>query len=105
MEFLILGYDGADDKALERRLAVRERHIALGDKLRDSGNLLYAVAMLDEHGKMKGSMLVVAYDSREAVDDWLKVEPYVTGKVWERIEVIPCKIGPSFASLQAASRR
>ena len=98
MQFLILGYDGSDSGALDRRLAVREAHIALGDQLRDTGNLLYGVAMLDDGGKMCGSMLVADFDSREELDRWLAEEPYVTGKVWERYEVIPCKVGPSFES-------
>ena len=27
MQFLVLGYDGSDDKAVERRMAVREDHL------------------------------------------------------------------------------
>ena len=44
------------------------------------------------------SLKVVELLSKEAVDAWLAIEPYVTGKVWEHIEVIPCKVGPSFVS-------
>lgn len=100
MQFLVLGYDGKDSDALNRRLAAREAHIALGDRLRDSGNLLYGVAMLTEQGTMCGSMLVADFESRAELDKWLEIEPYITGKVWERFEVIPCKIGPSFQNLK-----
>ena len=96
MQFLIIAYDGKDSEALNRRLAARGAHIELGDKLRDQGHLHFGTAILDDSGKMIGSMLVAEYDSREEVDDWLKIEPYVTGKVWETIEVRPCRIGPSF---------
>ena len=99
MQFLVLGYDGTDEEALNRRLAVREAHIKLGDELRDSGNLLYGVAMLSDEGMMKGSMLVADFPNRAALDAWLAEEPYVTGKVWEKVEVIPCKVGPSFEGL------
>lgn len=99
MQFLVLGYDGKDSEALQRRLAVRDAHVALGDELRDSGNLLYGVAMLDDSDQMCGSMLIAEFENRQELDRWLEEEPYVTGKVWERIEVIPCKVGPSFEKL------
>jgi uncharacterized protein YciI len=96
MQFLVFGYDGEDAGALDRRLAVREAHIALGDKLRDEGKLLYGVAMLNDKGQMCGSVLVGEFVDRSELDKWLEIEPYVTGKVWQRVEVIPCKVGPSF---------
>ena len=100
MQFLILGYDGQDEKALDRRLAVRDAHIAFGDKLRDAGNLLYGTAILSDEGKMCGSMLVAEFNSRDELEAWLENEPYVTGKVWERVEISPCKVGPSFENLK-----
>ncbi len=93
---MVLGYDGEDQSALERRLAVREAHIALGNQLRDEGKMLYAVAILDSTEKMVGSMIVLEMESRAEVDAWLEQEPYVTGNVWEKIEVVQCKVGPSF---------
>jgi hypothetical protein len=104
MQFLVLGYDGKDDQALERRLAVREAHIALGDKMRDAGKMLYGAAILDDQGKMTGSVLICQFDSRAELDDWLKTEPYVTGKVWQKIEVQTCKVGPSFVSQIPAAK-
>lgn len=100
MQFLVLGYDGEDNQALERRLAVRESHIALGNKMRDAGKHLYGAAMLDEQGKMRGSMLVCEFDSREELDEWLKQEPYVVGGVWQKTEIHNCMVGPSFAGLK-----
>ncbi|HXQ35994.1 MAG TPA: YciI family protein, partial [Anaerolineales bacterium] len=60
--------------------------------------LLFAVAILDEDSRMIGSMLVVDLASRQKVDEWLQSEPYVTANVWENIEVLPCRVGPSFVS-------
>ena len=102
MQFLILGYDGKDPDALNRRLAVREAHLALADQKHKSGNLLYAVAMLDNDGKMCGSMLITEYPTRKELDQWIEIEPYITGKVWEKVEVIPCKVGPTFANIKAS---
>lgn len=36
---------------------------------------------------MKGSMLVMEFESREQLDDYLANEPYVQEHVWEKIEV------------------
>ena len=63
---------------------------------------LWSVALLDEQEKMVGSVLITEFNSREELDKWLEIEPYVTGKVWEKIEVSPCRVGPSFVGLVAA---
>lgn len=104
MQFLVLGYDGTDDEALARRMAVREAHIALGDKMRDAGEMLYGAAILDDGGKMIGSVLICDFTSREKLDEWLKHEPYVTGNVWQRIEIQHCRVGPSFVGLKTPSQ-
>jgi uncharacterized protein YciI len=99
MQFLVIGHDGSDAEAMNRRLAVREAHLALGDKMRDAGKMLYGAAILDDHERMVGSALICDFASREELEQWLKDEPYVTGNVWQKIEVKPCKVGPSFANL------
>jgi len=48
---------------------------------------------------MIGSVLIVDFPSRDALDEWLKVEPYVIGNVWDKIQVKPCKVGPMFLEL------
>jgi len=101
MQFIVIAYDGTDEEALQRRLAVREVHIALGDSLVASGQQLYGVALLNDAGKMIGSVLICDFPSREEFNVWLAKEPYVTGHVWERIEVLPCRVGPSFQKKEA----
>jgi uncharacterized protein YciI len=98
MHFIIIARDYQDPEALARRMAAREAHIALSDDAKRKGQQLYGVAMLNENGHMCGSVMIVDMPSREAVDDWLTMEPYVIGRVWEHIEVIPGKIGPTFES-------
>lgn len=78
MEFLILGYDGTDDGAIERRLAARPAHLELASKFIADGTLLYGAAILNDSGKMIGSTLVCDFPSRAQLDAWLAVEPYVT---------------------------
>lgn len=99
MQFLLVAYDGTDDQALERRLRARAKHVALGDELVASGQMLYGTAILDDHDKMIGSMLVLDFPTRDALDAWLAVEPYMVGDVWRKVEVQPCRVGPSFTRL------
>ncbi len=99
MQFMLLGHDGEDDGALDRRLAVRERHLALGDRLAAEGTLLFAAAILDANDTMIGSMLILEFPSRAELDAWLEVEPYATGDVWREIEISPVRVGRSVAGV------
>ncbi|OPY88224.1 MAG: YciI-like protein [Smithella sp. PtaU1.Bin162] len=96
MQFLVIGYDGKDDKATERRMSVREAHLAGIVKMKDEGKAVFGVAMLDEQEKMIGSVMVVDFPSRKELDAWLKVEPYVRGNVWQKIDVFPARVPPLF---------
>jgi len=92
MQFLIIGLDGTDSGALDRRMKVREAHIVLGDELVKSGNMWYGAALWDDNGKMKGSMLLMDFESKQELQQWLDKEPYVTGDVWRKIEVHKCNV-------------
>jgi len=99
MQFLIIAYDGEDKDALDRRLTAREGHLASCAAGVKAGEHVVGAALLDYAGRMRGSVMIVDYPSRKEVDEWLAREPYVTSDVWKKIEVIPCKIGPSFEHL------
>jgi len=93
MQFIVIAYDGTDEKALERRMAVREKHLKYAQQMFDEGKWLYASAILDDDGKMIGSMIVCDYPSREELNEqWLKHEAYVTGNVWETIKIHRTKV-------------
>lgn len=96
MQFLITGYDGKDEGALERRLAVREQHLKLTEKMFNEGKHLYGGALLDESGKMIGSVIISEFPSRAELDEYLKVEPYITGNVWQQVEIKPYQVAPIF---------
>ncbi len=98
MQFLLVAYDGNDAKALERRLSVRQSHIDYSNKLKENGNMIFGVAILGEAEKMIGSVVVYNFSSREDLNSCLEKEPYVISKVWQKIEIKPCKIGPSFVN-------
>ncbi|MCG8414370.1 MAG: YciI family protein [Pseudomonadales bacterium] len=89
MEFLVTAYDGTDDEAPARRAAARPAHIEGAQTLKNDGHVLIGGAILDDAGNMIGSSLVVEFDDRAALDDWLNNDPYVTGGVWQDITVLP----------------
>lgn len=37
--------------------------------------------------KMKGSALIMDFESRKELDEYIANEPYVVYKVWEKIEI------------------
>jgi len=43
---------------------------------------------------MIGSNMIMEFDSKTDLDEYLKNEPYVKGNVWEKIKVIPAKVPP-----------
>jgi uncharacterized protein len=92
MQFLLTAYDGTDPGALDRRLKVRPVHLEKVELLRKSGEFLFGGAILDDKGQMIGSMIVYEFPDRKALDEWLKNEPYVYGKVWERINIVPFRL-------------
>ena len=83
MQYIIRAYDGKDK--LQKRLEVRSRH--LENILKIDGKIICGGGLLDEEGKMKGSAMVVEFDTREGLDRYLCSEPYVTENVWETVEV------------------
>lgn len=96
MYFIVNGYDHTDENALARRMEAREEHMKGVKAFHASKNFLFAAAMLNEQGNMCGSTLMVDFEDRVALDKWLEEEAYVIGNVWERVEVVECKIPPMF---------
>ena len=88
MQIAITAYDGQN--MLEKRMAVRPRH--LENLARIKGKILCAGGILDEEGKMKGSVMIVDFDSRECLDEYLKSEPYILEKVWEKVKAEPMNV-------------
>ncbi|GHD86805.1 YciI family protein [Streptomyces naganishii] len=62
---------------------------------------MHCLVIAYDHPVVIGSMLVVAADSREDLDAWLRVEPYVVDGVRREVGVHPCRVGPSFLHLVA----
>lgn len=70
---------------LEKRLRVRPRH--LENMSRVNGRVLCAGGILDDEGRMAGSVIVLDVPSREQLDEYLASEPYIAEGVWEKVTV------------------
>lgn len=92
MQFLLVAYDGTDAGALDRRMMVREEHLRNTAVLKKSGEFKYGGAILDDDGKMIGSMIVYDFPDRQALDTCLRNEVYFTEGVWEKVEIKPFRI-------------
>ena len=88
MQFIITAHDG--DGMLERRMRVRPRHLENLGKIK--GRILCAGGLLDENGKMKGSVLVMEFENRAILDAYLGSEPYLLEHIWEKVEVEPMNV-------------
>lgn len=92
MQYLISAWDGNDEQALERRLNTRPDHLAGAKKLKEQGNFIIGGAMLDENGNMKGSTMIVEFNTEEDLKKWMDEEPYIAKGVWKKIDVFPFRV-------------
>ncbi|HTT04854.1 MAG TPA: YciI family protein [Steroidobacteraceae bacterium] len=92
MQFLVLAYDGTDPDHAQRRERARGPHLAAVAQLEARGQFLIGGAILDESGAMIGSAVIFEFPARDALDRYLATDPYVVGKVWQRIEVRPFRV-------------
>lgn len=88
MQFMIKALDG--EGMLAKRMEVRPDHLEGMKKM--NSHIIAAGGLLDEEGKMKGSLLIVEFDDRSGVDEYLANEPYVKANVWQTIEVVQMNI-------------
>ena len=83
MQFIVKAYDG--EGMLDKRMEVRPRHLEGIERIKE--HVICAGGLLDDEGNMKGSVLIMEYENREQLDEYLANEPYVQEKVWQKIEV------------------
>lgn len=93
MQYLVIAYD--NDNALDRRLAVRDEHVAGVKKLMSEGKIINAGALIEDE-KMVGSTLYIDFESDDDLDEWLENEPYVKNNVWnmDEFQIVPVKLLP-----------
>lgn len=70
---------------LEKRMEVRPRHL---EGMKQLGkHVICGGGLLDQEGKMKGSVLIVEFKDRGELDEYLASEPYIKERVWETVEI------------------
>lgn len=99
MIYAVIAYDGSEPGTFERRMQIRSQHMEVGQKMMDNGSFLFGGAMIDGSGRLNGGVLFVDFEDRSELDEWLRTEPYVVNKVWDRVEVHQFMIPPHFRSL------
>ena len=83
MQYIIKAYDG--EGMLDKRMEIRPRHLEGIERIKE--HVICAGGLLDDEGKMKGSVLIMEYENRKHLDEYLANEPYVQENVWQKIEV------------------
>lgn len=91
-QYVITARDFEDEKALERRQQARPEHLEMAKKLKEKGNFVKAAALIDQNEDMIGSVMMMDFENREEMELWLKSEPYVLQKVWDKIDIAEAKI-------------
>lgn len=91
-QYVIIAQDGKDDGALERRKNIRPVHLSGAKKLKGYNNFVIGGAILDNEGNMRGSVMIVQFETKEEFQKWYDNEPYITGGVWKTIEVKPFRL-------------
>jgi uncharacterized protein len=86
-QYLITGYDGTDENALNRRMDVRPFHLEGAKKLKENGNFIIGGALLNDDGKMIGSTMILQFKNPAELQNWIDNEPYIQQKVWEQFKV------------------
>ena len=84
--------DGTDSEALARRMAVRTVHLEGVKTLKARGCFVLGAALLNTESSMIGSTMVLRFETQSDFDAWYANEPYITGKVWQNIEIHVAKI-------------
>ncbi|OTG64667.1 YciI family protein [Acinetobacter silvestris] len=81
------------DGTVEKRLAVRPQHIARLEQLDAEGRVIVAGAMPKDRENPQegfyGSTMILDFDNREALDLWLKEEPFLKEGIYANIDVKP----------------
>ena len=86
------------ENSLEKRLSVRDQHVARLNELKDEGRLIIAgphpaIDSLDPgDAGFTGSLIVAEFESLHTAQAWADSDPYVEAGVYEKVIVKPFKL-------------
>ncbi len=83
MQFVITAHDG--EGMYEKRMSIRSQHLENMERIKE--HVVCAGGLVDEDGLLAGSVLVLEYDSRDQLDEYLANEPYIREQVWADVQV------------------
>ncbi|TWI52338.1 hypothetical protein IQ22_03481 [Pseudomonas duriflava] len=92
MQFAVTAYDYTDPDALDRRMACCQAHLDGIRAMAKEGIFISGGAILDDQGRMIGSSVHLDFPDREALELWLQSEPYMKGRVWEKLDIREVKL-------------
>ncbi|MET3414858.1 YciI family protein [Methylobacterium sp. 1030] len=87
MQFVIVARDAPN--ALEHRLAARGTHMEGIRARKQVGEIIDGGAILDEDGRMVGSIVMCEFPDRAGLDAYLADEIYARQRVWDDIQIYP----------------
>ena len=94
---LYLIYSEDVDNSLEKRLSVREQHLARLADLQNQGRLLVAgpCPAIDSNDPgaagFTGSVVIAEFDSLTHAQAWADIDPYIAAGVYKKVTVKPYK--------------
>jgi uncharacterized protein YciI len=91
-QYIVTGYDFTDAEALPHRMGVRPHHLDAAASLKKTGNYVLGGAILNDEGKMIGSVMILQFETEEELEAWKQNEPYITRGIWESVDVKPFKV-------------
>ena len=93
MYFAIIATDV--ENSLEKRLSVRDKHLARLKVLKQQNRLLIAgphpatEETTPQKPAFTGSLIIAEFDSQRAARDWASNDPYIEAGVYENVVVKP----------------
>lgn len=88
MHYAVIARDHKTPGTLEKRLAARSEHMDGLRAMKADGRVVDGGALLDSDGKMVGSVMLLNFADRAALDAYLAQEPYQRDAVWDEVEVL-----------------
>jgi uncharacterized protein YciI len=83
MDFIVIARDKPDSAAL--RQSLRGPHLRF---IADKQHLFkFGGPLLDDQGRMQGSLMVLTFPDRAALDAYMAEDPYFTGGLFESVTV------------------
>ena len=94
MGYAIIAWDGEDSAAPARRMAARDRHLAVLNAWAADGRLALGVPLFTADWRPAGSLMVLEVPDQAGLDAYLAAEPFNASGVWRQVATHPFRIAP-----------